>query len=163
MLPEIVLTFHCLNKLFKWSQNFSRSLVQFFLTVGQNNFGDKIPFLFLSSFLSIWIFSRNNHKIWNLLFILGCYGYPERLPVVTQIPKNLQIILQTGSCNFQIFCCIVFAWIWTPRINNFLNAKGKKQCEIFFAILHILEIFNFEEKVFSIFVLLSFNLDFLKK
>ena len=52
-------TFHCLNTLFFWSQNvykfsafslefqtfFSRSLEQFFLTVGQNNFGNKIPFL----------------------------------------------------------------------------------------------------------------------
>ena len=28
------------------SNNISRSLEQFFLTVGQNNFGNKIPFLF---------------------------------------------------------------------------------------------------------------------
>ena len=31
LLPEIVLTFHCLNK--------------FFLTVSQNNFGNKVPLL----------------------------------------------------------------------------------------------------------------------
>ena len=43
LLPKFVLTFHCLNKLFQWSQSFSRSLEQFFLTVGQNNFGNKIP------------------------------------------------------------------------------------------------------------------------
>ena len=53
---KIVLTFHCLNKLFLWSQiffkflalnfkTFSRSLEQFFLTLGQNNFGNKIQFL----------------------------------------------------------------------------------------------------------------------
>ena len=53
LLPKIVLTFHCLNKLFSWSQifckfsafSFSRSLEQCFLTEGQNNFGNKIPFL----------------------------------------------------------------------------------------------------------------------
>ena len=58
MLPEIVLTFHCLNKLFKWSQKickfsnfnlefqkfFSTIRTIFFLTVGQNNFGNKISF-----------------------------------------------------------------------------------------------------------------------
>ena len=38
LLPKIVLTFHCLNKLFKGS------LEQFFLTVDQNNFGNKIQF-----------------------------------------------------------------------------------------------------------------------
>ena len=56
LLPKIVLNFHCLNKLFKLSQSwpsasnfksFSRSLEHFFLTVGQNNFGSKIPFLFV--------------------------------------------------------------------------------------------------------------------
>ena len=53
----MILTFHCLNKFFWWSQKFSkfstfrlefqkfsRSLKQFFLTVGQNNFDNKIPF-----------------------------------------------------------------------------------------------------------------------
>ena len=52
--PEIVLTFHCSSGLknFENSQpsasnfkSFSRSLEQFFLTVGQNNFGNKIPIL----------------------------------------------------------------------------------------------------------------------
>ena len=58
--PRMVLTFHCLNKLFWWSQNFLQilglfsviskvfldvSLEHFFLTVGQNNFGNKIPLL----------------------------------------------------------------------------------------------------------------------
>ena len=37
-LPKIVLTFHCLNKIF-------RSLEQFFLRVGQNNFGSKTPLM----------------------------------------------------------------------------------------------------------------------
>ena len=49
-----VLTFQCSNNFFRWSQNFwkisalnfksfYRSQEQFFLTVGQNNFGNKIP------------------------------------------------------------------------------------------------------------------------
>ena len=51
---KIVLRYHSLNKLFELFANsrplalnfksFSRSLEQFFLTVGQNNFGNKIPF-----------------------------------------------------------------------------------------------------------------------
>ena len=39
-------------------KSFSRSLEQFFLTVGQNNFGNKIPNLFIiliESFYSVWI------------------------------------------------------------------------------------------------------------
>ena len=56
MLPKIFLTFHCLNKLFQRSKNFwkfwalSLELQKFFsiirtifLTVDQNNFGNKIP------------------------------------------------------------------------------------------------------------------------
>ena len=59
MLPKIVLTLDCLNKLFQWSQkicnsrpsasnfkSFFRSLEQLFLTVGQSNFGNKIPFFY---------------------------------------------------------------------------------------------------------------------
>ena len=55
-VSKIVLTFHSWNKLYAWSQtfwkflafsleflNFSRSPEQFFLTVVQNNFGNKIP------------------------------------------------------------------------------------------------------------------------
>ena len=56
MLPKIILTFHCLNNCSSDLKNFansrpsassfSRSLEQFFLTVGQNNFGNKIPLSF---------------------------------------------------------------------------------------------------------------------
>ena len=45
MLPKIVLTFYCLNKLFLWSQKCCKFSNNFFLTVGQNNFGNKIPIL----------------------------------------------------------------------------------------------------------------------
>ena len=46
LLPKIVLTFLCLNRCcsdLKNSQPTARSLEQLFLTVGQNNFGKKIP------------------------------------------------------------------------------------------------------------------------
>jgi hypothetical protein len=61
LLPKIVLTFHCLNKLSCSSdlkyfadsrpsasnfKSFSQSLEHFFLTVGQNNFGNKIQVFF---------------------------------------------------------------------------------------------------------------------
>ena len=48
MLPKIVLTFGKLGNSRPSASNFqsfSRSLEHFFLTVGQNNFGKKIPFL----------------------------------------------------------------------------------------------------------------------
>ena len=59
-VSKIVLTFHCSNKLFWWYTIFCKFLAfslnfkffpwlleQFFLTVGQKNFGNKIPFLLL--------------------------------------------------------------------------------------------------------------------
>jgi hypothetical protein len=42
-------------------------------------------------------------------------------------------------------------------------SKGKEQYEILFTLLHILEIFEFKEYVFSIFVSQSLNLDFFQK
>ena len=90
LLPKIFLTFHCLKKLFQRSQNvckfsafssfkiFSRSLQQFFLIVGQNNFGNKIPFLSLhliffslenkisTKFLTTFIFL--GHKYYHFLY-----------------------------------------------------------------------------------------------
>ena len=66
LLPKIVLTFHSLNKLFKWSQRFYQNLAfslefqkffsiirTFFLTVGQNNFGSKMPFPTTLSFVRV--------------------------------------------------------------------------------------------------------------
>ena len=37
-------------------KSFSRSLEQFFLTAGQNNFGNKIPILYLANFFYKWSF-----------------------------------------------------------------------------------------------------------
>ena len=50
-------------------KNFSRSLEQFFLTVGQNNFGDKIPFLLRAlKWNSLWIsIPMNFDKIFQFL------------------------------------------------------------------------------------------------
>ena len=75
LLLKIVLTFHYLNKLFKWSQkfckfsafslefqNFSWSLEFFFLTVGQNNFGNKIPYLNLS--MKYFLYFRHFTLCW---------------------------------------------------------------------------------------------------
>ena len=66
MLPKILLTFYCLNKLFLWSQKFCKFSAfslefqkffsitkQCFLTVGQNNFGNKIPFIAIA--LKKWV------------------------------------------------------------------------------------------------------------
>ena len=48
-------------------KSFSRSLEQFFLTVGQNNFGNKIPFLFETDFLPFFWTGKN----WELKKGLG--------------------------------------------------------------------------------------------
>ena len=67
-VSKIGLTIYCLNKLFQWSRpsalnfkSFSQSQGQLFLTVGQNNFGNKIPDLSNSTWLSIsgnnWIYN----------------------------------------------------------------------------------------------------------
>ena len=54
-------------------KSFSRSLEQFFLTVGQNNFGNKIPFLiFLVEWnenLPFWGWTGFWHRLWNLLLV----------------------------------------------------------------------------------------------
>ena len=46
LLQKILLTFHWLNSDLK--KKFSQPLAQFFLILGQNNFGNKIPFLYFS-------------------------------------------------------------------------------------------------------------------
>ena len=68
LLPKILLTLHCLNHCTSdlknieksWSSAsnfkiFSQSLEQLFLTVGQNNYCNKIPF---PSFYRLFIFSK---------------------------------------------------------------------------------------------------------
>jgi hypothetical protein len=75
-VPIIVLNFYCLNKSFYWSQNFckfSAFSLEFqnlfsitktiFLTVGQNNFGNKIPFSGQIAICS----SRFSHSLFFLL------------------------------------------------------------------------------------------------
>ena len=71
---EIVLTFHCLHKLFKWSQKFSRSLEQFFITVGHNNFGNKIQFLhhLYRNWISSGGLSKHKFSIIKNPFLVKC-------------------------------------------------------------------------------------------
>ena len=65
MLPKIVLTFRCSNKLFYWSQDFCKFSAAFilklqahknifFLTERQNNFGNKIP-LFDYNMIQVYV------------------------------------------------------------------------------------------------------------
>ena len=86
MLTKIVQTLHCLNKLFEWSQkncnsrpsasNFKKiswSLEHFFLTIGQKNFGNKIPLFSLISRLHFFLFFSAPH-----LFRECCWKVEER-------------------------------------------------------------------------------------
>ena len=82
LLPKIVLTLHCLKiksssdlKNFANSRpsasnfkSFSRSLEQFFLTVGQNNFGNKISLLFPLIFRCHLLFPIFFYKSYEVLF-----------------------------------------------------------------------------------------------
>ena len=61
-------------------KSFSLSLGQFFLTVGQNNFGNKIPFLMDANIFACtwkWI------NIWYIFFLLKYLA----LPIVTELLK----------------------------------------------------------------------------
>ena len=61
MLPKIVLTIHCLNN--------------YFLTVGQNNFGNKIPFfmiVMLVHFKTCWWYISDVKGRWISLLIFVC-------------------------------------------------------------------------------------------
>ena len=69
------MTFHCSNKLFYWwrtffanfqppvsnCKTFSPSIEQFFLTEGQNNFGNKIPF---------WQLTKTYNFLWRKMIVL---------------------------------------------------------------------------------------------
>ena len=100
LLPKIV---HCLNELFYWSQifckfsafslvfqKFSRSLVleQYFLTVSQNNFGNKISF---------------PRGFVVTLFFLFCKNRFWKQDKQASAPKNL-ILLVTFSVQRRIHC-----------------------------------------------------------
>ena len=93
----------CLNdfEIFENSQpsamnfkSFSRSLEQFFLTVGQNNFGNKIPFpsiFFQNTTIKLWMwpltkdlilkdpisFSKSTKKAWKKDFLFRFWPWPS--------------------------------------------------------------------------------------
>ena len=81
MLPKIVLTvsINCSSDLKIFAncrpsalnfKSFSRSLEQFFLTVGQNNFGNKIPLLFYNcSLQALWADALVKHCFLKMLLI----------------------------------------------------------------------------------------------
>ena len=62
-------------------KSFSRSLEQFFLTVGQNNFGNKIPFFLIhsqslyltASFHQVWL--KPNYQVTRTGKITECFGF----------------------------------------------------------------------------------------
>ena len=91
-------------------------------------------------------------------FVLGCYGYQKRLPVITQIPKIIKKTYTSSSRLVIKFSSVLFlpeSRTLESSISSTL--REKKQYEIFFTMLHSLEIFNFEEKVFSNFSCMFLN------
>ena len=102
-VSKIVLTFHCSNKLFKWSQNvckFSTFSLEFqnffsitrifFLTVGQKIFGNKIPLPKLY-ILSLFFQSMD----------FSCRSISDIMFIFAQIWNNYRV--GTGYINRQIF------------------------------------------------------------
>ena len=86
LLPKFFLTFHCLKKIVlvilkilqilglqpQISKVFSRSLELFFLTVGQNNFGNKIPFFFFCvAFLELWPWKDKKRPLLLRYFVMA--------------------------------------------------------------------------------------------
>ena len=73
-------------------KSFSRSLEQFFLTVGQNNFGNKIPFLLI--FQTNWQW-EGKEKLLRLISMLHLVGEPSEASRVLlnwfTAPKNLNL------------------------------------------------------------------------
>ena len=112
-----------MNTLFTWSQNFckfsafslefqifSQLLQQFFLTVGQNNFGNKIPFLFV-------------HKFQKSLFRLHVYS--ELFETLEYLP--IYKVTSKLFSNHHIFClsksyflrCIKIMNLWLYLVMSF--------------------------------------------
>ena len=86
----------------------------------------------------------------------------KKYQVFTKIPKivkkNLLIILIAGSnCTWNVFLHISFAWIQTPCINNFLNAK-EKQKPIWNPFQTVTYFWEFQIEKNMYFLVLSFSL-----
>ena len=76
---------------------FSLSLEQFFLTVGQNNFGNKIPLIFFSQQNMRKIYRRIGE--WNY-FALSWYVFH------CSLIQNLAVVLPSSSRLFLLATCI---------------------------------------------------------
>ena len=134
------LSVHCLNELFYWSQIFckfsafslvfqkvSRSLEQFFLTVGQNNFGNKISFLTrpiwknMSTKYFILIFLQ----LFNLLSQLFVYEIPRRRPLKVLNYSKLALYESEWPSFLIIYIrsmwCLITFWFSALRLLPFLN------------------------------------------
>jgi hypothetical protein len=86
-------------------------------------------FLFLSSRFSINIISKNYYKIRKLLFFVGgvaCYGYPKRLPVVTQIKKKEKKITHHPPGRFLLQLSNLHSYCF--RLNSDPSNQQFSQC-----------------------------------
>ena len=97
-------------------KSFSRSLEQFFLTVGQNNFGNKIPFPSASNFKSfswsleqyflfpIWILIVLNYWIWEISSASDIKNFANSSPSASNFKSFSwsleQFFLTVGQNNF---------------------------------------------------------------
>ena len=76
------MTFHCLNKLVQWLKSFAffQSLEQFFLTVGSDNFGNKIPLAADTS----WSYMTRSlltlvHNVWDSSYSVVDFFFVQRV------------------------------------------------------------------------------------
>ena len=143
MLPEIVLTFHCLNKLFMWSQKFCKFSAfslefQFFLTVGQNNFGNKIPFPADDNRIFVW--KKNNRvyiswrslliskkvALWKNLCAQTWGNWQKQWPCFVQIQRIKSTISEKVNWKLKQFCFSKVSKLEFPNSGSKLICKNRK-------------------------------------
>ena len=131
MLPEIVLTFHCLNKLFNWSQKFCKFSAfslefwkffnawnNFFLTIGQNNFVNKIviPFLWL---IILFLFSEIEEATNQKLFLEQCTW--NSVLLVQKVENLFWCLNNVDSTSWSKYN----SWFLTYIFSDFRSPKWK--------------------------------------
>ena len=105
-------------------KRFSRSLEQFFLPVGQNNFGNKIPHLpaflrikntdWIGWHLASWWFSLDRSNLKRIFFLCSFFfGLDHRIIQTAKAQARWYILGIVGICPF-----LLFTYILTIPINK---------------------------------------------
>ena len=116
---------------------FSRSLEQFFLNVGQNNFGNKIPLLLPVSL--------------KVRYHLRCESLCDEKPFTTILPDQRQILddAKESQCTLHILLFDDFSFFLHLILNihmkilDFLSKKPKSDYKLYFLTISFRFFFSF--------------------